>query len=105
MLLVYLIESEAKAKNEIKEAKFKNDLFIQAFGDREIYAKVYPEEFGMSIEEELANLEFMIPGSEQEALELFREFEGYDDEQPSGEPARNLPLMASTQTDTPTRTG
>lgn len=41
--------------------------------DRELYSKIYPEDFGMTFEEE-QDLNFQVPQSEEEFMEMLAEF-------------------------------
>ncbi len=91
MLLGYLLVSEQKTKQNKDRVQFKNDMFNHAFmsQNRELYTKVYPEDFGMSpVDEE--DLEFIIPESEEEALSMFAELDALDD--PDSE-WRSTPLL------------
>lgn len=83
MLLAHLVKTEDDIEIEQARTDFKNLLFAQAFlnqgGDRELYSKLYPEDFGLTAEEE-QDLNFMIPStpSELEALMTEMRSTGWD---------------------------
>jgi len=72
--------NEQKIERDKEQARFKTDMFNHAWAsqNRELYSKVWPEDFGMTPEEE-QNLEFIIPESEEEALAMFAELDEIDD--------------------------
>lgn len=84
---------EAKSKQDSDSAEFKNTMFAHAFVNQnpDLYKKIYPDDFGMSFEEEMEEIEWMIPESEEEAMALFNMAQT-DVEQPD-DSWRALPLL------------
>lgn len=85
---------EAKSKKDSDDAEFKNSMFGHAFMNQnpDLYKKVYPEDFGMD-EEELEELEWIIPQSEEEALAMFNEVVAGSSDPVTPDPLLSLPLL------------
>lgn len=68
-------------------------MLIHAFLSQnpELFKKIYPEDFGISPEEEML-LEFQVPQSEAEALAMFEEFNGPVEDEESVK-WRDTPLL------------
>ncbi len=95
------MKHEMDRDEEQREAEFKNHLFMHAYGSQnpELYQKVFPEEFGQQFED-LEDIDWVIPGSEREALSLFDDLQEEADDLDAASATsytRRTPLLASSQ--------
>lgn len=96
LLLAYIMLEETKVDRESEATEFKNMMFGHAFlsANPDLYKKIYPEDFGMSIEDELDQIEWAIPASEAEALAMFDAVVSELHEPDELDGWRSLPLLA-----------
>lgn len=96
LLLAYVMLEETKVNREAEATEFKNTMFGHAFlsANPDLYRKIYPEDFGMNIEDELDQIEWAIPASEAEALAMFDAVVSELREPDELDEWRALPLLA-----------
>lgn len=84
--------ADVKAEASQDEARFKNDMFLHAFGSPTSYEKLFPEDMGMSIEDQ-QSLDFKIPESPEELEALFAELDALDGIEDTETQWRNRPIL------------
>lgn len=81
-MLINLMRTEIDEENEVQSVAFKNLMFAHTWAQKlgpPLYQRLYPEDVGMSKEQE-DELDWIIPSTQEEGTIMLQEFaaEGFD---------------------------